>query len=240
MSVTDHRSDTGPFASIPEWLLDTPISDGAIRQYLILTRYADNETGEAWPSRSTLAERQGCSTDTVDRRNRELVEAGGLVMQPRFDDAGDRTSNRYFVVRVRPGARDVAGTGPCDDAATGPREDAAQNLTHSELEPSELPTVATRPPRARFVEFDALVAVFGEPGTADESKFYAKIAHALKRDGKSPDDIRARGLEAQRRWPDCSPAVVSNRWSQLAPRRPAPGSTLDDVAARDAERLRDQ
>jgi len=55
--------------------LDTRISDGALRLYLLLHRYAQ-QSGKAWPSLSTLAEDLGISVKSVKRRMRELINLG--------------------------------------------------------------------------------------------------------------------------------------------------------------------
>lgn len=107
-------SDTGPFAVVPEWVLDLEISDRALRLYTILSRYADQE-GKAFPSRRTLATRLRCSVDSVDRAMKEL-DAEHLVMAVhRYEDDGTgtlrrQTSNEYAVVR-HPGRTGAAGEG---------------------------------------------------------------------------------------------------------------------------------
>lgn len=142
------RSDSGPFSIVPEWVTDSPISDGAHRLYAVLARYADSGDGSAFPARSTLAKRLHCSTDTVDRRVAELVKITALIVRPRFTEGGDQTSNLYIIRRARPPA-EVLDPGRTDaappaadtrppsrtDAATPSRTDAAQNLNHSELKP---------------------------------------------------------------------------------------------------------
>ena len=62
------------FAVIPEWVLDLPISASSVRVYCCLRRYADNKTGQCWPSRRTLAMRARCSIATLDRAVKELAE----------------------------------------------------------------------------------------------------------------------------------------------------------------------
>lgn len=144
------RTDTGPFSIIPEWVLDAGVSDGAIRLYCVLGRYADAD-GDSYPSRRTLAERMGCSTDTVDRRTRELVDLGALSVAPRYDTDGDRTSNLYRLRRMRPGPGADEATHQGNVEATGPREGAAENETHLERDPknetSDDSVVAAESPR---------------------------------------------------------------------------------------------
>jgi len=133
------RTDTGPFVIIPEWVLDSGISDRAIRLYCTLGRYADDVTGEAYPSRRTLGKRLGCSTDSIDRAKNELVEVGALSVVHRKDEAGDPTSNLYTVHRVqlRRGGREAAGTGGRGFAAQNenqPKPDTPYPLSASEEE----------------------------------------------------------------------------------------------------------
>jgi len=63
------------YAPVPEWVLDAPISDCALRLYAVLLRYG-HTSGARIPSRATLAHRlHKNSVDTVDRALRELVRA---------------------------------------------------------------------------------------------------------------------------------------------------------------------
>lgn len=122
------RSDTGPFAIVPEWLLDLDVTDKAVRLYAVLARYADAD-GLSWPSRTTLARRLRCSVDTVDRAATALIEAGALVKEQRTGDDGERqTSNLWTILRVRPPGR--------KSAAHPGRTDAAQNESQEKREPT--------------------------------------------------------------------------------------------------------
>lgn len=61
-----------------------------------LARKESEELGYAWPSRARLAEEQGCTVDTIDRKIKLLVEAG-LISVTR--GGGTRSStNRYRVL----------------------------------------------------------------------------------------------------------------------------------------------
>lgn len=139
------KSDIGRYAIIPEWLLDAGVSANAVRLFAtIAAKYADRQTGEATPSRSALGECLGVSADTVDRAIKELVGAGALHVQARYDDVGDRTSNCYVLTFANPrGGRTDAHTPPqdCGDgegmvAATGGRTGAA--VIQNQPEPESL------------------------------------------------------------------------------------------------------
>lgn len=86
------------FAIIPEWVLALTVSSHAIRVYCCLRRYADNTTGECYPSRRLLAMRSHVSVSTLDRALKELGDAGAITIEHRKTDAGDYTSNLYTVL----------------------------------------------------------------------------------------------------------------------------------------------
>ena len=75
------------FSMIPEWILDSGISDKAIRLYCVLARYADNETHQAFPSRETLAKRMGCHAKSVDRAASELLKIGAVTKKQRHNSS---------------------------------------------------------------------------------------------------------------------------------------------------------
>jgi hypothetical protein len=85
------------FAVIPEWVLALAVSSNAIRVYCCLRRFADNSTGECFPSRKLLAMRARVSISTLDRSIKELSDAGAISIRHRKNDAGDYTSNLYTV-----------------------------------------------------------------------------------------------------------------------------------------------
>ena len=135
------RSDTGPFALIPEWVLDREISDRAVRLYGLLARYADKD-GESWPSRRTLSERLRCSLASVDRALDELAGAGAIDRGLRYGEKG-QTSNLYRVLRVDPSSQVTRGvvTGDQPPLITGDQ----QNENHVEREPMNDLQEATAP-----------------------------------------------------------------------------------------------
>lgn len=143
-SNVEFTTDTGPFAIIPEWVIDSEISHGALRLYAVLARYADTE-GQAWPSRKTLANRLGVSRDTIDRYLKELqkIEAVHIyrrMLSRRDPDKGTVTTlnqtNVYTVKRAMPIMVAASMRPPCrSDAATGGLTSAAQNENHLEREP---------------------------------------------------------------------------------------------------------
>ena len=137
-SNADLRSDIGPFAIVPEWLIEAEISHGAVRLYALLARYTNTDQA-AWPSRATLAGRLRASKDTVDRWIKELVCLGALHVEHRRDRTKDgnliNRSNLYTLVVAPPGVAASVRPPSRMGEATGSRTVAAQNDNHSEREP---------------------------------------------------------------------------------------------------------
>ncbi len=95
------------FAVVPEWMLDSAVSDTAFRLYAILARYG-NTSGVRMPGRALLARRLHRSVDTVDRALKELTAAGILTIEHRTQ-AGRTLTNRYHLRTHDPDGRCVEG-----------------------------------------------------------------------------------------------------------------------------------
>ena len=91
------KSDTGPLAHIPLWLLESSAHHGAIRLYAFLSaKWCDRE-GVANPSRSELATALNCSTDSIDRWAKQLVSVGALSIQKQKIKANQYIENLYLL-----------------------------------------------------------------------------------------------------------------------------------------------
>jgi DNA-binding Lrp family transcriptional regulator len=191
--TTGVRSDTGPFAIVPEWLLDAGVSGNAVKLYAILARYADT-VGKATPKRRTLATRMGVSVDTVDRVLRELEMSGAIKREARFESdeysgASRQTTNEITVYRLRLPVRTDAEGGPSTDAepALGTGAEPV-NESQVEREPTEREDLAAVPAArgydalkgmkldVRNIPWDALRTVTN----ADEKVEAGQLAKALK------------------------------------------------------------
>lgn len=129
------------FAVLPEWVLYLPISANAVRVYCVLRRYADNTTGECFPSRKTVAMKARISMQTLDRCIKELVDHGALKVQQRKNAAGDWSSNLYTVMSFPQGYQGVAkklGIPLLTDGETGSPKTRARTRTNLN-EKQELP-----------------------------------------------------------------------------------------------------
>ena len=120
------RSDVGRYAMMPEWVLLSGISSGAIHLYALLAScYADRHTNAAHPGRKTLGIQMGVSEDTVDRRVAELIGIGALEKRSRWI-ANEQVSNeyvlRYALPAIMPSAAATARGGGGNGAATSPQD----------------------------------------------------------------------------------------------------------------------
>jgi hypothetical protein len=86
------------FVIVPEWIIDAEVSALAVRVWAVLRTYADNGSGEAWPSRSTLARRCRVSVDSVDRALKELVKVKALRITRRKGQNGEPLTNLFRLV----------------------------------------------------------------------------------------------------------------------------------------------
>ena len=103
------RVEDQPFALVPEWVIDTDVSDAAFRVYSLLLRYG-NTSGQRMPSRKLLAVRLHRSVDAVDRAVRELADTGLVRIEHRRASRRNLT-NRYHLTTQDPNGSGTTGGG---------------------------------------------------------------------------------------------------------------------------------
>lgn len=216
------RSDTGPFALVPEWVLDSPLSDRAVRLYAVLARYADSTSGEAWPSRQTLWKRLNCSERSLDAAKNELEVVGAIGVERRWKESGDPTTNRWIIHRAPPlgVGQETTPPGAASDARGG-AETAAQNENHLELELLSL-APAERPPKERKKDplFDAVCAACGvntaELNQQSRGPLNAAVK-ALRESGAEPNEIARRAQALRLKFPTAAVTAPSlaKHWPEL-------------------------
>ena len=88
-----------PFVILPWAVLeDENLTAYDVLVYATIARYADVNSGEAWPSRQTVAQQARCDIKTVDRAVTRLVAAGFLEKHKRKNQEGE--TNLYVVHEV--------------------------------------------------------------------------------------------------------------------------------------------
>ncbi len=121
----------GDFVVVPNTSKLEGLEAGLLGVYFWLCSFADNETGECFPAKSKLAKRLGCSTKTVERHIKELVEKG-LITYDRQYKNNKATSNKYYI----PILGVETPMGGSTDTADAPSTDTSvvENYTHKELD----------------------------------------------------------------------------------------------------------
>lgn len=147
-TTTDQIAADNYFAIIPEWVLDAEISANAVRCYAVLQRYA-NSKNQCWPSRTLLAKRMRCSTDTVDRAIKELVKAQAVSLKPRKTEAGAPTSNVFTLHLNARGVSAPVRRGIRKDAegVSAPVRNESKKMNQSQelLTPTEVEVIKEKP-----------------------------------------------------------------------------------------------
>jgi hypothetical protein len=98
---------TGNFFGIPNEIIDThgrTLGAIGVGIYAALARYADRTTGECWPAIARLERVLGLARSTVKVYLHKLAAAGLIEIEERWDEAGDRTTNRYTLLDPSPAA----------------------------------------------------------------------------------------------------------------------------------------
>jgi GntR family transcriptional regulator len=70
--------------------------------YTVLARYANRRTGECWPTIPRIARMLDLGRSTVKRYLHRLQKTGLISIEERWDEEGDRTSNRYTLLAPDP------------------------------------------------------------------------------------------------------------------------------------------
>lgn len=221
------RSETGPWAMVPLWVI-VGASANAVKLYALLAaRWADRDTASCFPSKQTIASSLGVSESTVERTIKELVEIGALKVESRRRPDGSPTSNLYTLVQVEPGplASPATPAGPTGDPLTRTNDN-----NHTDCDPSDR---AAEPRRerdnpSRLVlgrELDHLATLARKMGVDDSDSL------VIRSPWKS--DPRAAAKEMVRAWK--SHRIEDKRgWcAEFLRRGPNPGSEAANVVSWD-------
>lgn len=211
MSISAERPK---FEMVPHWVMDHPnVSLRGLQVYLFLRRYADYETGEAWPSRKTLASEIGVSLSTLDEAIANLRTIRAVTVTERFGERGQQ-SNLYTVlfyqdggqVKFREGVTPInRGHLPRKSTSPPPGESVTEQdpLNKTQGTRQELLRVADAP------GFDEFWDVFGHKnGKAPAMRAWAKAVKVV-----DPEVIIA-GAARYRKWLDGHPDPPKQKWAQ--------------------------
>jgi hypothetical protein len=173
-----------PFAQVPEWLLDSDVSDRAIRVWAVLHRHA-NRKGHAFPGRAAIAERARCSTASVDRALNELRDVGAVVSENRFEGAAI-VGNDYWLWPALPSSAVMTPSVTADATLAAPvtRQEREPTNESQELKPLVSATSGTHeqfPKESRDEMFEAFWKIY--PRKTDKGGARKAFEKAVKAAG---------------------------------------------------------
>jgi hypothetical protein len=227
-SLDDNVTADVKFSIVPEWLIDSRCSDKALRLYVVLARYADNEDMTAYPGRGTLAKRMGCHRSSVDRAVEELIELGAITKRQRVAD-GKYQSSLYTIRRIAPSR--THATTPVAPMQRPPSHPCDIELEPENVEPkNSLAATPQAKSDKRDELFEAVAQACGIDWTNITPTGRGPLNKAVKelRDiGVTPDQIPGRATAYRRTYPDAplTPMALTKHWAALVPtgttRRPS-------------------
>lgn len=223
---------------------DPRIDAEALAVYLGIAVHAEVESGQARPSRATLAGYARVSERTVFDRIQLLEELGYIGVEHRagkasiyrllpppelnHTPAGDAAVPRQ---EVHGSERDPGS--PCETPrqqvhdTPAPPADELEPRTRTRNETLASPAAPTPPKqRQRDDLWDTLIDVCGLTGVAPTGSArgaWNRARRDLAAVGATPDEIRARAAAYRRRWPGASltPTALARRWAECVAAGPS-------------------
>lgn len=107
--MSEYRTDDA-FAIVPMWLIESKVSDRALRLYSLLSGMRDYGTDMATVGRGLLASKLGCSADSLDRAKLELETVDAITVERGRATDGQIARNVYTIHRARPDSRTADGS----------------------------------------------------------------------------------------------------------------------------------
>jgi hypothetical protein len=218
-SLDDTVTTDLKFSMVPEWLIDSGCSDKALRLYVVLARYADNDDLTAYPGRGTLAKRMGCHRASVDRAVEELIALGAVTKQRRVSD-GKYQSSLYTIRRIAP-SRTHATT------PVAPVQRPPSHPCDIELEPKNenQELLADKPPESVTRKKDNLFETVAEVCgiglttlTRTARGQLNKAAKELREIDATDEQVRHKAKAYRAQYPNATltPTALIKHWSSFA------------------------
>jgi len=131
------------WAKVPEALIYSELSANAVRIYAAFMRHGSDPTN-CYPSYARLAELCHMGQTTVRRAVAELVEAGWIEIEHRYDADGRQTSNGYHIHLDPDSTGGVSTGGQGEVSARGqgtcpPVDTKREPLNESQLKEKQVP-----------------------------------------------------------------------------------------------------
>ena len=236
------------FVIVPGWLIELAAADAAppkaLNVYCALGTFADNKTGECWPTRQAVAAKAGCSMATLDRTTGWLVKVGAVSRRTVDAEAGEggQKANVWTLHRAEPNTHPRAGRGRT--SASGGASPVRPKLDSGELESAT--DVARGTASTRNSTFDALAAACGldyDQMTERERKACGVASAQLAKLTDVPDEaeMRRRARNYLTHFDTTvTPNALVSHWAQCARSRNGQNhrNGVQSLEEREADRLR--
>ena len=196
------------FSIVPEWLIESDVSDNALRVYSALYRFADKDDGTCWPSIATIGAKCNKSSSSVKRAIKELKELGAIEVKERYLEDQGQTSNLY-ILKLNPAFK--SDTPPQTKSEQG----GSSNMTHKPKSFNHSHNYKTDSDKG--IIFLALSEHMYQPKTKNEISIFNKVAKDLAEIDASTDEIEERIYIYKKKWPNITltPFALSKNWTLL-------------------------
>lgn len=198
------------FSIVPEWLIESKVSDNGLRVYATLCRFADKIDGSCWPSINTIAKRCHKSPSSVKRAIKELKDIGAIEVKARYlEDHAGQTSNLY-IIKFNPAYTKSDTTPHIKDEMGG-----SSNMEY-ELKSSNQSHIINTKTNKNEV-YKALCDHLFQPKTKNEISGFNKVAKDLSEINATYDDVKNRIEIYRKKWANMTltPFALSKNWTLL-------------------------
>jgi hypothetical protein len=199
-------NEWGAFAVIPYEFIDasTAYSDQAFRLFVLLMRYTNGKTGEAFPSYAHIQSITGWSTKTIAKAIRELETAGWIVRKKQFSGPTHYTLVRPHSFPTESNDSTFPGKGlhfPTERTALSQGKPKKNESKYIESKKKE-PTAAT-PPAKTETAIDDLGDILEDayPGHATNWRTMGELRELINRLHATRSDVLAFPAWLQRKYP---------------------------------------
>lgn len=199
-------NEWGAFAVIPHEFIDasTAYSDQAFRLFVLLMRYTNGKTGEAFPSYAHLQSLTGWSTKTIAKAIRELETAGWIVRKKQFSGPTHYTLVRPHSFPTESNDSTFPGKGlrfPTERTVLSqgkPKKNESKYIESKKKEASAAP-----PPAKTETAIDDLGDILEDayPGHATNWRTMGELRELINRLHATRSDVLAFPAWLQRKYP---------------------------------------
>jgi len=196
------------FSIVPEWLIESNVSDNALRVYTALYRYADKDNGTCWPSIATIGKKCNKSTSSVKRALKELKQIGAIEIQERYEEDKGQTSNLY-ILKMNPAFKIEP------PPQTKSEQGGSSNMTHKPKSFNHSHNYKVDSDKGKV--YLALCDNLYTPKTKNEISAFNKVAKDLSEIDATPDEIKQRVYIYKTKWKNITltPFALSKNWTLL-------------------------